>query len=34
MDDRTTMLIGLDECTVVDDGAVRVMIEARAGEGA
>jgi len=34
MDDRTTMLFGLDESTVVDDGAVRVMIEARAGEGA
>ncbi len=34
MDDRTTVLFGLDESTVVDDGAVRVMIEAQAGEGA
>ena len=34
MDDRTTMLFGLDESTVVDDGAVRVMIETQAGEGA
>ncbi len=33
MDDRTTVLFGLDESTVVDDGAVRVMIEAQAGEG-